>query len=178
MAELKSNIDNQDLLSFVLDDKMYAFPILCLRGVIGNPSIVSIINAPNFVNGLIYIDNQFIPILDLKLILNRPNLTNQNEICVIIVRVSFRGEKKLVGFIVNSSLNTLNVQKKDIKKLPTIENEEFIDGLIDIKNKIVLLLDLEKIINENRLISFLNQFWNLNNQNSEIEAYRRNKNGA
>lgn len=169
--------NNKNYLSFVIDDKTLAVPVLSLQGVIGNPDIISIADTSEFIVGIFYINNLYIPVLDLRVILNKPNLICPNKICIIIVRVSFKGLEKLVGFIVDSLFNIHHIQVSEVKKLPACEDNEYIDGVNYQKDKMILLLNLEKIINKKNVIYFLNQFWNINEQNSDINSDRSSKNG-
>ena len=147
-------------ITFVVDDKTYAVPALSLQGIIGNPKITPIINAPEFVIGFFTMNDLLIPILDLRLILKRPNEVHPNKTCVIIVRVAFRGQEKLVGFIVDSLYSLYHIEISEIERLSSYNKTEFIEGVITKEDKIILLLSLEKIINEKNVIYFLNCIWN------------------
>lgn len=165
---------SKDFLTFVIDDKNYAVPLLCLQGIIGNPNIDPAENAPDFVEGFFNINNFEIPIIDLRLILNKPSLICPNKTCVVIVRISFKGIERLVGFVVDSLFGVDRIQISEIEKLPACEANEYIDGVSYVKEKMVLFLSLEKIINENKIISFLNDFWN---DEASINE-NKNKNGV
>lgn len=156
----------EDYLTFVIDDKTYAFPVLSLEGVIGNPQILSVINAPAFVNGITCIKEQFVPVLDLRLILNRPNIYKQGKVCMILVRVVLNNIKRLVGFIVDSLFNIYDFNAYKIEKLPFNENEEFIKGVVNIDDKMILPLDPARLINSERIVSFLSRIWGMKNKNS------------
>lgn len=178
MTNNHENVLKKDLLTFVIDDKTYAFPILCLQGVIGNPNISQIENSPYFVVGRVTAGNVEIPVLDLRIILNRPNLIVPNKTCVVFVRVAFKKMEKLVGFVVDSLYSVYHICAEMIKKFPFNEDEEFITGLFQEQDKMILLLDLEKIINEDNIILFLNKFWNENYPGNNTNSDRRNTNGV
>lgn len=167
-VEPQENIVKKDILTFVIDDKTYAFPILYLEGVVGNPNIITVDEAPDFVIGDFYINNSYTPIMDLRIILNKPNLIYPKKTCVIIVRASFKGTEKLVGFIVDSFDSIFHIKVGNIEKLPFSESEEFITGLVNEKDKMILILNLEKIINSESVISYLNEFWNKHENNKII----------
>lgn len=101
-----------------------------------------------------------------------------NKTCVIIVRVSFKGQEKLVGFVVDSFFNVYQAQTDKIENLPPIEDNEFINSVITEKDKMILLLNIEKIINTKKIILFLNQAWNNGYQHVNTDIDRRNKNGV
>lgn len=174
----KKKILRQEYLTFVIDDKIYAFPVLCLQCVLGNPDTTLLNAAPKFAVGVSHLKNYNIPVLDLRTILNKPDKLVLNKICIVIVRVSFKKEEKLVGFIVDSVFTICKVDKNAIVKLPFYEDEKFISAIIQKKDKIGLILDPEKIINDDNVILFLNQFWEGYYSNNNTNSYRRNKNGV
>lgn len=163
---MENNRFKEDYLTFVIDDKTYAFPVLNLEGVIGNPQILSVINAPTFVNGITCVKEQFVPVLDLRLILNRPNINKPGKVCMIIVRVVSNNMKRLVGFIVDSLFNIYDFNTYKIEKLPFNENEEFVKGVVNVDNKMILPLDLARLINSERIISFLSRIWGIKDKNN------------
>lgn len=157
----------RDYLTFVIDDKTFAVPILSLMGVIGNPNIIPIKEAIEPVLGVFYMNNFNVPIFDLRLILNKPDVMYPNRTCVLVVRAAFKGQEKLVGFIVDSLYSIYHIQISEIEKLSAYSENEFIEGVITKDEKMVMILALEKIINKADLILFLNQFWNYENNISE-----------
>lgn len=157
---MESDQFNQDYLTFVIDDKTFAVPVLSLQGIIGNPNIIPITSSSDFVVGIFYMNNFHVPILDLRVVLDRPNQIYFKKTCVVVLRVSFKGKEKLVGFIVDSLFNINHIQVSDIEQLPSCEGNDFIEGVCCQQEKIILLLNMGKIINKPDVICFLNQFWN------------------
>lgn len=174
---MKNSKSTGNYLTFVIDDKTFAVPILTLQGVVGNPNIIQIADNTRLIVGIYHMNNFDIPILDLRTILNKPNKIDPNKTCVVIVGVSFRGLEKLVGFIVDSLLDIYHIQISDIEKLPICENNGYIDGISYQQKKMILHLNLEKIINGKNVIYFLNKFWCINKQNSNTVSDRSEKNG-
>lgn len=167
-----------DFLTFKIDDKSYAFAVKNLYGVVANPKIRLLTNAPELCVGVMEVNKLYVPVIDLRLMLEKPNYLYPNRTCIIIVRVSFKAQEKLVGFIVDSVLKIQHVKINNIKKLPDIENKGFISSVIAEKDKIILPLNIREIINNEELITFLNQFWNTNYQDNNKNLNRRNKNGV
>lgn len=168
---------NNSYLTFVIDDKTFAIPLLAMHGVSANPEIFRIINADKFVTGCFYVNDSIAPILDLRTLLNKPDRKRPNKTGIIIVRVSFKGQEKLVGLIIDSLRNIYDIQSSDIENLSSYDNKEFIDGVTEQSGRMILFLNLAKIINESDVIYFLNRFWNLENPCND-KNNRRNKNGV
>lgn len=162
---------NKDHLFFSIDGRTFAISVLSSQGVVGNPDITAIMNVPKFVVGHYYMSNYDIPIpvLDLRTIIDRPSLMQSNKNCIIVVGVFFNGRQNLLGFIVDSFLGINQIQSSDIEKLPICECNECIKGIIHQENKMIFLLNLEKIINRTKVINFLEQFWETNVQLTKKE---------
>lgn len=154
----KTNFDNE-YLAFVIDDKTFAVPILSLQNVIGNPNIIPISDSMDFVVGLCLTQDSKIPVLDLRTILNKPNAMHPNKTCVVVARVNFKGVEKSVGFIVDFLFNLYNIDKSEIKKLPHCDSNKFVESVTNQKDKMILMLNMENIINQRNVIRFLNHFW-------------------
>lgn len=164
MIKEEKNIYNKSFLTFTIDDKIYAVPVLSLIGVVGNPKIISITDNIESLVGVFYAKNFNIPVFDLRLILNKPNTKIPNKTCALIVRVIFKNEAKLVGFIIDYLYGIYNIQLSEIEKLPVYNENEFVSKIVAKNEKMIMMLELDKIINKWDVISFLNQFWNYENK--------------
>lgn len=161
---MKYDKSDRKYLTFSIDNKTYAVPALSLSGVFANPDVAILAMAPKFVAGIFFNETFNIPIIDLRLLLKRPNPNNLEKTCAIIVSVNFKGQDKLVGFIVDSVSYVSTFLACQIEKLPSIGENEFISGVANTEEQMVFFLDLDKIINEDNLIYFLNEFWILESE--------------
>jgi len=158
---MKHSKENKKYLIFSIDDKAYAVPVLSLHGVVANPNVSKLTAAPKFVTGNFHIGHFNIPIIDLRLLLQKPDPTSPDKTCAIIVRVRFKEDDKLVGFIVDTVSGVNNIPEYKIGKLPSMGENEFISRVTNIQEQMIFFLDLNKIINEDNLIYFLNDFWSI-----------------
>lgn len=160
---MNSNKNSKKYLSFIIDDKTYALPILTLTGIIGNPKIVPITDAIESVVGIFYMKGNNIPVLDLRIILNKQDVFYPNKTCILLVNVSFKNQKKIVGFVVDSVCCTTYINELEINTLTTYSEDEFIKKVAVNNEKLIMILALDNVINKPDIILFLNQFWNYEN---------------
>lgn len=156
-------------LTFVIDDKIYAIPILSLTGIVGNPKTIQIKDPIDSIVGIFNTNGFNIPLFDLRLILNKPNVISPTKTCVLVVRAIFKGQEKLVGFIVDSLSIICHFHPSEIKKLSAYNENEFIEGVAINDEKMFMILALEKIINRQDIIRFLNEFWNYEDDMSKTD---------
>ncbi|MCD6320511.1 MAG: chemotaxis protein CheW [Candidatus Desulfofervidaceae bacterium] len=84
---VEKNIDEEQLISFKVADEEYAFDINRVREILRVEEITEVPNAANYVQGLLTIRNQLLPILDLRTMLGNTSLIEQfhDEINAIMV---------------------------------------------------------------------------------------------
>jgi purine-binding chemotaxis protein CheW len=107
-------------------------------------------NTPSYIKGVMNLRGTIIPVVDLrgKLALTE---TEYNQFTVIIVVTV---GTKVVGLIVDSVSDVLNIPKADIQAAPEFGSTvdvRFIDGLTKAGEKIVMLLDIDRVINDDDL---------------------------
>lgn len=147
----KENKSSQNFLAFYLDEKNYAFPILKVNEVIVMPTITPMPKTPEYMKGVINLRGLIIPIIDLRLALNMEKVEYGKQTCVIIVKMQIQNYEKMVGFVVDSVSEVFEILASNIEKPPSygedIDNE-FLRGIGKVKGKIVMLLDIDKILSK------------------------------
>lgn len=152
------SVMSQKFLAFYLDSKNYGVPILKVNEVIVLPEITPIPKAPKYMKGVINLRGLIIPILDLRLALNMDEVDYDKETCVIIVKMQVLGGEKLVGFIVDCVSEVFEINSSDIEAPPNYGedlDDEFLKGIGKVKEKIIMLLDIDKILSNNDRESIL-----------------------
>ena len=151
-------VSSHSFLGFYLKGKTYAFPILKVNEVIVLPEIVPMPKTPEYMKGVMNLRNQIIPIIDLGSALGMPEIEYSQETCVIIVKLQLGSSEKLLGFIVDSVSEVFEIKESEIDPPPTYggsENNEFIKGIGKLKDRIAMLLDIDKILSKSDENSFL-----------------------
>ena len=132
------------LVAFRLNDEEYGVEILETQEIIEMQRITKIPNAPNFVEGIISLRGEIIPIIDLR---KRFNLDISNEEEQRIIIVETEGNK--VGMIVDEVKEVLSISKDTVKPPPKIAggiNKKYLEGVTKIDDKLLVLLNLTKIL--------------------------------
>lgn len=155
---VKENEVSQKFLAFYLNQKNYAFPILKVNEVIVLPEITPIPKTPKYVKGVMNLRGQIIPILDLRLALEMENAEYDKQTCVIIVKMQVQNFEKMIGFIVDCVSEVFEILASDIEKPPSYGEDldnEFLRGIGKVKDKIIMLLDIDKILSINDSETFM-----------------------
>lgn len=154
----KDTESSQKFLAFYLNEKNYAFPILKVNEVIVLPEITPMPKTPEYVKGVMNLRGQIIPILDLRLALKIEKNEYDKQTCVIIVKMVVQNFEKMVGFIVDCVSEVFEIPASNIEKPPSYGEKldnDFLKGIGKVKDKIVMLLDIDKILFQNDIEPFL-----------------------
>lgn len=146
----KITIDEGKFLTFSLGKEEYGVEILKIREIIGIMDITTVPQTPDYMKGVINLRGKVIPVIDLRLKFSMEEVEYTQETCVIVVEVS----KSLIGIIVDNVSEVLDIKSGEIEAPPQFGQEidtSFIMGLGKAKGKIIILLDIEKVLSSEEL---------------------------
>ena len=143
------------LVTFNLDQEEYGVDVLKVREIIRMPNVTRVPNTPYFVEGVINLRGKVIPIISMrkKFSLNEVEYDKQTRIMVMDVA----GE--LMGFIVDAVSEVIRISGVEIQPSPAVVasgiEQECIAGVINQAERLLVLLDLEKMfsLDEKRMFS-------------------------
>ncbi|MGL4773747.1 MAG: chemotaxis protein CheW [Clostridium sp.] len=135
------------LLIFNLNGERYATDISHVERILGYEEPTELPDAPAFVKGVINHEGKILPIISLYNKFGFGLETfDENKKVVVITR-----DDKGYGIIVDNVYEVRSVKQKDFEKAPTIATKisaRYMNGLIKLEDKIIILLDLAKILSE------------------------------
>ena len=132
-------------LTFVLCGEEYGLEILKVREIIGIMGITPVPQTPNFIKGVINLRGKVIPVVDLRLKFGFQEAEYTKETCIIVVEV----KDVLTGIIVDTVSEVLDISNDELETTPHLGdgvNTDIFIGVAKIKDKVKILLDLDKIL--------------------------------
>jgi len=153
------NHDNQQIankyLTFVLATEEYAVDILRVQEIKGWNKVTPIPNTPDYICGVINLRGTIVPIIDLRLRFGLERLEYGVMTVVVVVRVvAMTGKERIMGVVVDAVSDVYDVIESEIKPPPdfgSVISIEFIKGLASVGEKMVIVLDIDKLLNSNEL---------------------------
>ena len=136
-------------LTFMMDNEEYGIEILSVQEIRGWEPMTVIPNAPDYVKGVINLRGTVVPVIDLRLRFQLPKVEYSEVTVVVIVKVLIDGHEKIMGVVVDAVSDVYSLNKDEAAQTPVVgdmANKEFIDGLINVGDKMVVLLDLNKVL--------------------------------
>ena len=136
-------------LTFLLSSEEYGIPIHKIKEIIGIMEITNIPKTPDFIKGVINLRGKIIPVMDLRLKFELGEEAYNQRTCIIVVDIDCNGMRKLMGIVVDTVSEVVNLQKSEIEAPPQYGGSvdtSFLTGMGKAKGKVILLLDIEKIL--------------------------------
>lgn len=135
------------LVGFTIGEEMFGVDILMVQEIIRSSPITAVPNSPDFVEGVINLRGNIIPVIELR---KRLNLYKENsslkDTWILILDIA----GKITGFIVDSVTEVLKIQEDTIEPPPEIIvsglESQYIKGVCDIGEKLLILLDFDRIL--------------------------------
>jgi purine-binding chemotaxis protein CheW len=146
-------------LTFTLNQEEYGLGILRIKEIIGMMPVTSVPKTPDFVKGVINLRGQVIPVVDLRLRFGMKELEYTERTCIIVVEISGPSGNVVIGVVVDSVSEVLNIKGEDIEDTPTFGTSldtDFILGMAKIGRGVKILLDIDRVLNAQEVV-LLNQ---------------------
>lgn len=141
-------------LTFVMDDEEYGVDILSVQEIRGWEKTTKIPNSPEYLKGVINLRGTIVPIVDLRIKFNLPEIEYTPVTVVIVLKLTFETGERTVGIVVDAVSDVHSISEDDIRESPDVSsnhNSHFIKGLASISEKMVIILDLAKLLDEEEL---------------------------
>jgi purine-binding chemotaxis protein CheW len=149
------SVDNQvakeevKMLTFSLDNVFYGVDVNQVREVKNFEGATPVPCAPNYVKGVTNLRGEVVPVIDLR---KRIGLSDkkENEAGIMVIVQ----DKHPIGVIVDSVIEVLTLQKKDIETGPENLITDRSDGIIGIAKHdkdLIVLMDIIKVLSNDNL---------------------------
>ena len=137
-------------LTFTLAEEEYGIGILKIKEIIGMMPITTVPQTPEFVKGVINLRGKVIPVIDLRLRFGMGEIDYTERTCIIVVEIDGQVGTVLIGIVVDSVSEVLNVKGDDIEDTPTFGTKldtEYILGMAKMEGGVKILLDIDRVLN-------------------------------
>ena len=141
-------------LTFTLAGEDYGIGILKVKEIIGIMAITTVPQTPDYIKGVINLRGKVIPVIDLRLKFGLESMDYTERTCIIVVEISGGGNSILMGILVDSVSEVLNIKAADIEDTPNFGgrlNTDYILGMAKTGGLVKILLDIDKVLNDNEL---------------------------
>ncbi len=139
----------RQMVSFHLGAEIYGVEITKVREIILMCEITEVPQTPHYVRGLINLRNTVIPVIDLRTRFGLPTMEQSQDSRILVIHIG----QKMVGIVVDGVDEVLRISTDQIAPTPdTVVSmgNEYLNGLVKMENQILILLDIDKILGDDR----------------------------
>lgn len=136
-------------LTLYLDDAEYAIPILRVREIASYESVTPVPTTPVWIRGVMNLRGTVVPVVDLRAKLGLGRTTITKRTCLVIVELVGDGEETVMAVVVDGVNRVIDLSPEDVQEAPAFGTQVdvgFLDGLIHLEERLILLLDLNRIL--------------------------------
>jgi purine-binding chemotaxis protein CheW len=126
---------------FKLQDEQFAVETSRVQSISDMMEITKVPKAPKHIKGLINLRGSIIPLIDINLLLDLKNQKNEQENIIILEL-----EDELAGITVDLVDEVLDIEEDLIEKLTEDNKQSYVKGVINFKDRIVTLIDIDKLL--------------------------------
>lgn len=137
--------ENIQVVSFKLGAEEYGVDIAQVQEINRMVSVTHVPRAPKFMEGVINLRGQLIPIIDLRTRFGMERAEHTKNTRIVVTEIG----AKRVGMVVDSVSEVLRLPVEEIEDAPemlTGVETEYIRGVGKVEDRLIILLDLARII--------------------------------
>jgi purine-binding chemotaxis protein CheW len=136
-------------LTFQLGNEEFGIRVLKVREIMGIQEITAVPQTPAHIKGVINLRGKVIPVIDLRLKFGFEPQDYTERTCIIVVDVAMSGANVMMGIVVDSVSEVLNVAGSEIDQAPEFGDRittDYMLGLAKVKGTVKILLSLDRVL--------------------------------
>ena len=142
--------ETREVLVFVLGSEEYGVDILKVQEIRGYEKVTPIPAAPDYLKGVVNLRGVIVPVIDMRVKFRLPDVRYDSFTVVVILRFGAR----VIGLVVDAVSDVVHFAQSDVRPAPqlgSLVDGSFIAGLATQGDRMVLLLDIEKLLSSGEL---------------------------
>jgi purine-binding chemotaxis protein CheW len=151
LSEQEEDTQKGKYLTFILGNESYGIEIKYVTEIIGIQPITEVPELPGYIKGIINLRGKIIPVMDVRLRFRKPYREYNDRTCIIVIDI----DSIAIGLIVDSVAEVISIPDTEIVDPPDINKNgnRYIKGIGKVGSEVKLLLDCEKLLNEDEIDS-------------------------
>lgn len=141
-------------LTFKLDEEVFALEIGKVREVLDFTDVTKVPQTPIFMRGVINLRGSVVPVVDMRVKFSMSEAEATVNTCIIITEVVMDGEPSILGALVDSVQEVLEIDPDQIEPPPRIGTKldtEFIRGMGKHNEEFIIILDIDRVFSADEI---------------------------
>jgi purine-binding chemotaxis protein CheW len=139
-------------LTFQLASETYGVPLHQVQEIRTYTPTTRMPNAPDYVLGVVNLRGSIIAMVDLRTRLNMPAMGEDEQTIVVVANI----RNQTCGLRADAVSDVVSIpadQIQDAPKVTAADQQAFIAGLAQVQDRVFILLDLERVIDTDEVMS-------------------------
>lgn len=135
------------LVTFRLADETYGINVMHVQEVLRITEIAPVPGAPSYVLGIINLRGNVVTVIDTRSRFGLPSTETDDSSRIVIIE----SEKQVVGILVDSVAEVVELKVAEIDSAPNVGNDEssrYIQGVANRTDDLLIVVDLNKLLTE------------------------------
>ncbi|PKM68463.1 MAG: chemotaxis protein CheW [Firmicutes bacterium HGW-Firmicutes-2] len=137
---------------FKLNKEEYGLNIMKVNGIEKYQEVVKVPNAPEYIEGMINLRGEVLPIFSLRKKFNLTDKPHDDDTKIIVVNTN----DIKIGFVVDSVEEILQIDEEVIEVAPAIVagiNRKYIKSVAKVDQRMIVLIDIDLVVTDEEKIS-------------------------
>ena len=130
-------------LSFQVDDLILFLSTDYIVEIVNDYPITPLPMVPSFVKGMINLRGQILPVLDMRLCMDKPPAEYTGKTCVIRLDI----DSVPLCIVIDSVCQVLDIDFKEVRPIPVKRQQKLLNGMIDLGDgKVMMSFDCNVLL--------------------------------
>lgn len=141
-------------LTFSLKEEEYGIGILKVKEIIGMMPVTAVPRTPPFIKGVVNLRGKVIPVIDLRSKFDMASIPYDERTCIIVVEIDGDKATVLIGIVVDSVSEVLNIKADEIEPAPTFGTRldtQYILGMAKTDGGVKILLNIDRVLSSDEI---------------------------
>jgi purine-binding chemotaxis protein CheW len=141
-----SSEELRQIVSFRVGSEEFGLDILRVQEIIRHQHLTRVPNAPDFVEGVINLRGQVVPVIALRKRFGLERQAHDNQSRIVVLEV----QNMIVGFVVDSVPEVLSIPASAVAPPPRFSEveREYVSGVAKLEDRLLILLDVDRILGD------------------------------
>ncbi len=146
-GETESQAPMSQWVTFSLDEETYGINVMQVQEVLKVTEIAPVPGAPDYVLGIINLRGNVVTVVDTRRRFGLMPKESDDSTRIVIIEAN----KQVLGILVDSVAEVVEITADQIETAPQVGNEEtsrYIQGVFSREGRLIILVDLNKLLSE------------------------------
>jgi len=133
---------------------MFALHVGQVREILEFTHMTRIPQTPDYMRGVINLRDKVVPVIDMRTKFGLPTVAETVDTCIIIVHVQIEDEATMIGALVDSVQEVLELSPDQIEAPPRMGarlKTEFLHGMAKVEEHFAMILDIDRVFSSDEL---------------------------